>query len=45
MREIRCVVVGRDGKRSEVRLWTSLSDHQQYPAQKMAQKLRLTLGA
>lgn len=37
MREIRFVVVGRDGKRSEVRLWTSLIDHQQYPALELAQ--------
>lgn len=37
MREIRFEVTGRDGKRSEVRLWTSLLDAREYPALEMAQ--------
>jgi hypothetical protein len=32
MRENRFGVVGRDGKRREVRLLTSFFDHQPYPA-------------
>lgn len=37
MREIRYEVVGRDGKRSTVRLWTSLLDTDAYPALELAQ--------
>jgi Transposase DDE domain len=37
MREIRYEVVGRDGKRSTVRLWTSLLDAENYPALELAQ--------
>jgi hypothetical protein len=36
MREINYEVVGRDGKRSAVRLWTSLLDAEQYPALELA---------
>ncbi len=37
IREIRYEVVGRDGKRSTVRLWTSLLDAETYPALEWAQ--------
>jgi hypothetical protein len=37
MREIRYEVIGRDGKRSTVRLWTSLLDAEKYPALELAQ--------
>ena len=37
MREIRYEVIGRDGKLSTVRLWTSLLDAEKYPALELAQ--------
>lgn len=37
MREINYEVIGRDGKRSAVRLWTSLLDAENYPAVEMAE--------
>lgn len=37
MREIRYEVTGRDGKRTTVRLWTSLLDAEKYPALELAQ--------
>ena len=36
MREINYEVIGRDGKRSAVRLWTSLLDTETYPAAEVA---------
>lgn len=36
MREINYEVIGRDGKRSAVRLWTSLADAEKYPALEVA---------